>query len=176
MTLLYLFGQFFLMGLLAMGGGLAIIPFAQEIVNQTPTMSETDLSNIIALAEMTPGAVGVNIATYLGNNISGISGGITATFGLICPAFFIVWLVHQLWEKAKDNPVIASVFNATKSAVIGLLSSISLFLFLSMIHETHRQFLTIGLFIGLFITVLRFKINPILYILGMGIIGILLKL
>ena len=177
--MIYLFYRFFFIGIFAVGGGLAIIPFLEDLINNTPQISQDELLNIIALAEITPGAIGVNMATYTGFVLQGILGGMIATLGLICPSLFMVWFVGKFWLKAKNNPTVISVFNAVKASVVGLLFSVFINIFIHIFQkdnafsfETQKFFL----FMLLLVLSLKFKISPILYIVAMAFIGILLKL
>ncbi len=179
MTFLILFFKFFYIGLFAVGGGFAIIPFLQDLVDEAHWISQNDLSNIIALAEMTPGAVGVNMATYTGFALIGVLGGIVATLGLITPSIITVGLISRFWQKTKTLPPVISVFNAVKAAVIGLLGSVFMTLFLLIFQDENTFVLDIrkiGLFIATFCTAFYFKINPILYIILLGVIGAVIGL
>ena len=65
MVVLLLFFEFFLIGLCAFGGGLATIPFLSELANRTGWFTQEDLSMMIAVSESTPGAIGINMSTYV---------------------------------------------------------------------------------------------------------------
>ena len=111
MNLLQLFGQFIYIGVLAFGGGMAVIPFLHELVNRSPIITQQDLSNVIALSQMTPGAIGVNMATYTGYILGGFTGSFLATFALILPSIVIISLVSHYWQNKKENPIFNSIFN-----------------------------------------------------------------
>ena len=86
MTLLMLCWEFFKTGLFSVGGGLATLPFLFEMSNNHPDwFTVEDLTNMVAVAESTPGPIGVNMATYVGNTVAGVPGGILATLSLILP-------------------------------------------------------------------------------------------
>ena len=174
MPYLILFGHFFYIGLFAFGGGFAIIPFLQNLIDSYPDLSADDLSTIIALAEITPGAVGVNMATYTGYVLHHVWGSLIATFGLICPALIIVSTIAGFWQKIRRLAWFDSIFNAVKSAVIGLLSFVFLTLFLGIFQKNADPVFNMAhmlLFLILCFITLRFKLNPIYYIIGMGVIG-----
>ncbi|MBR6348683.1 MAG: chromate transporter, partial [Spirochaetales bacterium] len=86
MIYLRLFWEFFKTGLFAMGGGMATVPFLFDISAKTGWFTASELADMIAISESTPGPIGVNMATYVGFTTAGIPGGIVATFGLFCPA------------------------------------------------------------------------------------------
>ena len=85
MILLRLFYEFAKVGLFAVGGGLATVPFLQSMGEKTGWFTNADLSTMIAVSESTPGPMGVNMATYVGYSTSGVLGAVVATLGLIFP-------------------------------------------------------------------------------------------
>ena len=89
MIFLQLFYEFFKTGLFAVGGGLATLPFLQEMSVRTGWFSLTELQDMIAVSESTPGPIGVNMATYCGFTTAGIPGAVVATLGLIMPSFIV---------------------------------------------------------------------------------------
>lgn len=179
MIYLLLFIYFFYIDVMALGGGLAIIPFLERLIRETGWISLSDLSNIIALAEITPGAIGVNMATYTGFMTAGFWGSMAATIGLVCPSIMIVCLVSRFWNKARSLAPVQSAFNAAKSAVVGLLLSVFISLFL-LIFQSAGQIMfssvKIGLFLLLTFLVFRFRLRPVFYLLGMAVLGIFLEL
>jgi len=90
MIYLILFGEFFKIGLLAIGGGLVTVPFLYEMAENYAWFDTLELTNMIAVSESTPGPIGVNMATYAGFSAAGIMGGIIATLGLITPSMIII--------------------------------------------------------------------------------------
>ena len=93
MTLLRLFFEFAKTGLFAVGGGLATIPFLQDMGAGTGWFTNTDLTTMIAVSESTPGPLGVNMATYVGYQTAGIPGAVAATLGLIFPSVIIIMVI-----------------------------------------------------------------------------------
>ena len=103
MILVRLFFEFFKAGLFAVGGGLATLPFLQEISQKTGWFTQNDLMDLIAISESTPGAIGVNAATYAGFHTYGVIGGIVATFGLVCPSVIVIILFTKVLERFKES-------------------------------------------------------------------------
>ena len=95
MIYLQLFWEFFKTGLFAVGGGLATLPFLQQIAARYPWFTPDDLLNMIAVSESTPGPIGVNTATYAGFHAAGLPGALTATFALVLPSVVIIMLVSR---------------------------------------------------------------------------------
>ncbi len=90
MILLQLYIEFAKIGLFSIGGGLATLPFLYDISDRTMWFTHADIVNMIAISESTPGAIGINMATYAGYTTAGIIGGIVATLGLITPAIIVI--------------------------------------------------------------------------------------
>lgn len=133
--------EFFLMcfeflktGLFSVGGGLATLPFLAEIAKKHPSWyTLTDLVDIVAISESTPGPIGINMSTFAGFKTFGVLGGIATTLSLVLPSFIIVIIVSRFWEKYKTNERVMKIFGALRAAAIGLISSVAVTVFLSAI-------------------------------------------
>ena len=121
MIYLQLFWEFFKTGLFAIGGGMATVPFLFDISAKTGWFTASELANMIAISESTPGPIGVNMATYVGFETAGILGGIIATIGLATPSVIIIMLVAKILTRFRDNPLVDTVFRYLRPAVIGLI-------------------------------------------------------
>ncbi len=122
MTYLLLFLEFFKIGLFAIGGGLAALPFLYELAPKYNWFTEADITNMIAISESTPGPIAVNMATYVGYHTAGVMGGIIATLGNILPAIIIVLIVAKYLEKFKDNSLVQAGFYGIRPAVAALIT------------------------------------------------------
>lgn len=150
MTALHLFYAFFTTGIFVFGGGLAIIPFLNDMIDKWGWFTQNDLTTFIALAEVTPGALGVNMATYAGYLAFGFLGAIIATFSLVLPSVLIVSIISPKWYKIKDKKEIISIFNGIKIATAGLIASIFISLFFPLFQKdvfSVYSFLTLILFL-----------------------------
>jgi len=123
MILLHLFFEFFKVGLFAVGGGLATIPFLADLGDRTGWFTAGDLADMIAVSESTPGPIGVNMATYVGFRSAGISGGIIATLGLIAPSVIVVLIVATFLQKFRQMRAVDAVFSGLRPASMGLIAS-----------------------------------------------------
>lgn len=134
MIYLQLFFEFFKTGLFAIGGGMATIPFLYEMSEKTGWFTETDLSNMIALSESTPGPIGVNMATYVGyvtgfsqgNVFFGILGALIAMLGLITPSIVIILIIASVLQKFRDSKLVKHAFYALRPASTGLIAAAAL--------------------------------------------------
>ena len=123
MIYLQLFIEFFKVGLFSIGGGLATLPFLYNISDRLRWYSHMDLANMIAISESTPGPVGVNTATYVGNTVAGILGSVVATAALIVPSIIIIIIISKFLNKFKDSKQIKNVFYGLRPASVGLIAA-----------------------------------------------------
>lgn len=188
--LVLLFFEFFKTGLLAVGGGLATIPFIREMGAAYGWITEAEIADIIAIAESTPGPIGVNTATYVGFKVAGIPGSVIATIGLVTPSVIIIVLVAKAIRKYSDSHIVKSLFTSIRPAAIGLITAagFSLLLVALGIKADFLQFrfsanlytlLKLGLY-GVFLFFAFWKktskIHPLFFILTGGALGAILSL
>ena len=169
--------EFFKTGLFAVGGGLATIPFLEEISLKYHWYGISDLTTMIAISESTPGPMGVNMATYVGYSIFGIFGG----------AVIIIISVAKILDKFKQSKIVEWIFYSIRPAVVGFVLSACMGIFTSSLLRIDIfsksknvsdlfNYINILIFAAVFALYKRFKINPILVIAGGAVVGIVLKL
>lgn len=121
MIFIRLFFEFFRAGLFAIGGGLATIPFLQDIGQRTEWFTSAELANMIAVSESTPGPMGVNMATYVGFSVAGVPGAVIATLGLVCPSIIIIIIICQFLQRFRQSKAVDSVFYGLRPASTALI-------------------------------------------------------
>ena len=165
---LKLFWEFFHIGLFSFGGGYATLPFLYHIVYVQHWYTAKQLSDMIALSSVTPGPVGVNVATFAGYTTAGVEGAFIATFSVVLPSFIIIIIVSQLLNKFKTNKYIQSVVYTLKPAGCGLLAAVGVDMFVNNIN-------IFGMFLlgGLFFASLTEKRDPIFYLAVSGVVGLI---
>ncbi|MBR5869196.1 MAG: chromate transporter [Clostridia bacterium] len=126
MTILRLCAEFFMTGLFAVGGGLATLPFLYEIGEKTGWYTDTDVLDMLAISESTPGPIGVNMATYVGYNVSGVLGGIMATLALVLPSVIISVIISGFLERFKGNSLVNGTFRILRPASTALITAAGL--------------------------------------------------
>lgn len=126
MLYLRLFLEFFKIGLFAVGGGMAALPFLYDLSDSTGWFTRAQLTDMIAVAESTPGPIGVNTATYVGFTTCGVGGALTATLGLIMPSFLIILLVAAFLKSYRENRFVDGVFRALRPASTALITAAGL--------------------------------------------------
>lgn len=170
MIYLQLFWQFFQIGIFSFGGGYATLPFLYEIADKFHWYTTSDLTNMLAISSITPGPVGVNVATFAGFNSAGILGSLLATTAVILPSFIIVTIVSKTLEKFKTNRFVKSAVKSLKPAGCALLTSVGIkLLFTSNLY-------LFGTLLLILLIVLSFikKLDPLFYLGVSAVAGLIL--
>lgn len=123
MMLLRLFYEFFKVGLFAIGGGMATFPFLTDLAAKTGWYTQAQLVDMVAIAESTPGPIGVNTATYVGFTVAGIPGALTATIGLITPSVILILIIARVLARFRDSKLVQNVFYGLRPASTGLIAA-----------------------------------------------------
>ena len=187
MIFLRLFYEFFKVGLFSVGGGLATIPFLTDLGNRTGWFTSGQLADMIAIAESTPGPLGVNMATYVGFASGGVLGGIVATLGLICPCVIIILIIARFLQKFRQSKVVDGVFYGLRAASVALITAAMLqvariaFTRYDMLSPNSWEFHWIAVALAAVIFVLiKFtplkKLHPICFIGLAALVGIIFKM
>lgn len=179
MILFVLFFTFCTSALFAFGGGLSIIPFLKNISETYQWFSLEELTNVIALAEVTPGALGVNMATYTGYLTAGFWGALVATLALATPSLLFALLLSPVWNRFKDYAIVVSSFNAIKVCVAALILSIFFSLFLPLLNPSFQQVENLKVLSVFCVLLLLLKIKKlplIFYLLIAGFFGIIIQI
>jgi len=123
MIFLQLFYEFFKTGLFAVGGGLATLPFLEDISQRTGWFTSAQLADMLAISESTPGPIGVNMATYVGFETAGILGSLCATAGLVMPSVILIILISKVLEKFRTNTYVEAAFYGLRPASVAMVAS-----------------------------------------------------
>lgn len=183
--LLRLYWEFFKTGLLAVGGGPATLPFLANMADRTGWFTTSQLADMIAVSESTPGPLGINVATYVGYTTSGIIGGIVSTLGLITPSLIVVLMIAGTLQKYNKSKFIKTIFYFLKPVSLALITSslFSLCLLAFFKNNTLKTFSNINpssvILAIVLIACSRYipkvnQLHPIAYIALSAIMGILI--
>lgn len=165
-----LFLQFFHVGVFSFGGGYATLPFLYDIADKFHWYSAKQLTDMLAISSITPGPVGVNVATFAGFTTAGILGSLVATTAIILPSYIIVTIVFKVIDKFRTNRNIKGAIRGLKPAGCALLSAVGIkLLFTSNLHLLGTLIL-----LGFLILSIKKKQDPLFYLGISAILGLII--
>lgn len=121
--ILKMFWEFFKIGLFAVGGGPATLPYLMELTVKFDWFTMQELTNMIAVSESTPGPLGLNMATYAGFQTLGNFGGLVSTLGLVLPSIIIICIIAEFFARFNKNHYVQSAFKAIRAAVTAIIGA-----------------------------------------------------
>lgn len=184
MQLLQLFWSFFQIGLFSIGGGFAAMPIIQgQVVDLHGWLTLKEFADVVTIAEMTPGPIAINAATFVGTRIQGALGAIVATLGCITPSCIIVLTLAYFYFKYRNLSAIQGVLGGLRPAVVAMIASAGISMvtlaFLGnggswlAIHWSEVNWLGVALFGASLLALRKWKPNPILVMAGCGVVGLI---
>lgn len=179
-VLFKLFFSFIQIGLFSVGGGYAAIPLIQaQIVDVHKLMTMEEFTDLITIAEMTPGPISINSSTFVGTRLAGPFGAVICTIGCIIPSFVICLVLAHFYYKYRSFDGVQTVLSALRPAVVALIGSagasilmLALFgadLFSFKIEEF--RYIEFALFAVCLFVLRKFKPSAVSIILGSGVVG-----
>ena len=170
-NLILLFLEFFKIGAFSFGGGYAMLPLMKEtVIDHHSWISNAEFIDILAISEMTPGPIAINMATFLGYRVSGLFGSTLATMAVVFPSFIVMTIIFHFVSKFKNSPHSDYFFKGIRPIVIGLIASAAV----SVAMDAYVDLKSIIISIIIFCLVTFKKFNTIYAIILSGIIGIIL--
>ena len=165
-----LFLQFFHVGVFSFGGGYATLPFLYDIAEKYHWYSAKQLTDMLAISSITPGPIGVNVATFAGFATSGILGSLIATTAIILPSYIIVTIVYKVLDKFRTNRNVKGAIRGLKPAGCALLSAVGIkLLFTSNLHLLGRLIL-----VAFVVASLKQKHDPLFYLGISAVLGLVI--
>jgi len=171
--LVQLFLSFILIGLGAYGGGLVTIPLIQhELVMNRHWLEFEEMARILAIAQMTPGPIAINAATFTGFRMGGVPGSVLATIAVVLPSMVILMVVAPWVDRLKNYQ---SLSRLGRGAQLGVLSLI-LFAVWSYGMAAIQGWLDLAIAVLAFVFLVAFegKLHPLAVILSCGVIGMII--
>ncbi len=188
MQILYLYYLFAKIGVFTFGGGYAMIPlFQDELVYRHQYLSGEEFGALVALAQITPGPVGLNAATYIGYQQAGLLGSVAATLGVMTPSLIIVMLVAAFIAKFRDNRFLQQALSGIRPVVLGLIGAAVIFFAETSVFSAPLKSLWesaagsfglcwqgLAIFAVVLLIEIKWKVNQVYLLLGAGILGLIL--
>lgn len=168
-----LFLIFFKMGIMTFGGGMAMLPILErEIVENKKWATKEELLDYYAVGQCTPGIIAVNVATFIGHKMKGISGGIFATVGVVCPSFIIITLIAAFLRNFSSIVWVQNAFTGIRVAVCALVISTVI----KLIKTSVKDIFGIIFSVAVFLSVVFIDISPVIAVLVAIALGITINL
>ncbi|HHY36299.1 MAG TPA: chromate transporter [Firmicutes bacterium] len=165
-----LFYTFFKIGLFTIGGGYAMLPLIKkEVIETHAWLSPEEFMDVLAIAEMTPGPIAVNTATFVGYRLAKLPGALFGTLGVVLPSLIIITVIAAYFVQynISEIPRLKAAFTALRPAVVGLIASAVFSLGKKGILDLRAAFIAGAVFLILTFT----NIHPIVILLATGILG-----
>lgn len=160
---LKMFLVFFKIGLFSFGGGYAMLAMIEhEVVDKRSWLTHGELLDIFAIAESTPGAISINIATFIGTKRAGVLGGCITTLGVVLPAFLVILALSYILDLVRDNKWVNALFTGVRVGVVVLIIHAAL----KFLKEMKKKVLTVLLAVAMFCLAAFADINVIYLMLG----------
>jgi chromate transporter len=179
MIYLELFLSFLQVGAFSVGGGYAAIPLIQNLaVEKYGWLTLSEFTDLVTIAEMTPGPIAVNAATFVGTQTAGTLGAIIATLGCILPSCIIVSVLAYVYYRFRKLSMLGGVLASLRPVVVALIASAGITILLQVIFGgngylfSSLNYLGIVLFAAALFVLRKFKCNPILVMSLCGVAGL----
>ncbi len=178
MELIELFLAFLQVGALSFGGGYAAIPLiSRQAIDTYGWLTVEDFSDLVTIAEMTPGPIAINAATFVGMRVSGIPGALIATLGVILPSCIIVSLLAYLYYRFRKLTLIQGMLKSLRPAVVSMILAAGLTILIptffgnvtslgNLLENTNYR--AVLLFSAALLLLRKFRFNPIVVMLITG--------
>ncbi len=164
-----LFFTFMKIGVCTFGGGYSMVPILQrEVVRGKGWSTDEEIMDYYVVGQCTPGVIAVNVATFIGQKVAGVLGGITATLGLIFPSYVIICLISAFLQRFADLDFVQHAFAGIRIAVCALVVNTVI----GMIKKSVKDALTFLILICTFIAVAFFEVSPVIIVPSVAIIGL----
>ncbi len=183
MIYLQLLGAFFQIGLFSIGGGYAAMPLIErQVVDLHPWLTVGQFADIVTIAEMTPGPIAINAATFVGVQVAGLPGALTATVGCVLPSCAIVTLLAFLYYRFRGLTLVQGILSGVRPAVVAMIASAGLSLLILAVYGTRTvpsdwravDPAALGIFAAGLLVLRRWKVNPLWVMFGAGAAGLAL--
>ena len=179
MVLFRLFWVFLLIGAFSFGGGMASMELIRSrVVSQQMWMTDSEFTDVISISEMTPGPLGINIASFVGTRVAGVPGTVVATLAYVLPAAVIVMVFAWMYYRFRRLPGVQGILSGLRPAiaamVLGSMVKLTANAFwggLSAFSLPDTNLVAVVLAVVMLLLLQKKKVGPVQAILLSGVIG-----
>ncbi|MEA4882792.1 MAG: chromate transporter [Clostridia bacterium] len=169
MILLDLFLSFARVGLFTFGGGYAMLPLIEnEIIQGRGWLTLEQFTDMVAIAEVTPGPIAVNSATFVGYRLASVLGGVVATLGVVTPSVLIMLALAMLARRFEESAALCRIKAGMRPAVAGLIAAAAI----SVARVSLRDLKSVGIAAAAAGMLFGVKMDPILVLIISGVLGV----
>ena len=174
MLLLKLFWSFVKIGFTSFGG-LSMIPLISSEMTSHGWMNAHEVSDIVAIAEMTPGPLGLNCATFAGMRAAGVLGAFVANMGALAPTFTLCAVAAVFFDHFRDNKRLGQVMTGVRPACVGMVAGVVIDLARANYYNVFGEVQVPSLMLGLvdLLLLLGFKVSIPKVLLFSAVVGII---
>ena len=161
-------------GLFTFGGGYAMIHLLDdEFVGRRAWLTSEEFTDLVVIAESTPGPIAINCATYIGYKLKGFFGATVATVGVCAPSFIIMYVVSIFYERFMEFSIVMAAFRGVQICVVYLIASAALKM-LKKMKKTARNITVFAVTFGglTACSLFDFRISSIIFIFTAGVVGL----
>ena len=172
MIYIQLFLSYLQIGAFSFGGGYAAMSLIQaQVVEKYHWLTMGQFTDLVTIAEMTPGPIAINSATFVGTQVGGIFGAFCATIGCILPSCIIVTLLAKVYVKYRNVTVMQNILCTLRPVVVSIIAIAGISILLSVFFPNGADFSIRGTIIFLVALVLlrKTKLQPVSVMVGCGI-------
>ena len=183
MIYLELWWRFLQIGRFSIGGGYAAMPLIQQqAVDKHPWLTMTQFADVMTIAEMTPGPIAINAATFVGIHVGGLIGALIATIGCVLPSCIIVMTLAYIYYRFRGLSMVQGILAGLRPAVIAMIASAAISIVILSAYGQRTlpadlsgvNLISVVIFVvGLFV-LRKWKVNPIYVMAGAGVVGVVL--
>lgn len=179
MVYLQLFISFVKVGAFSFGGGYAALPLIQEeIVTNHQWLTQQEFTDLITISQMTPGPIAINSATFVGNQIAGVPGGLIATFGSVLPSIILVTILAYIYMKYRNLDSLQYVLKALRPAVVAMIATAGMSILVTsfwgdqvMGIETIKL-TAVLIFVICFVLLKKTRLDPVVVMILAGVLNV----
>ena len=180
-VLLELFWSFCQIGFTSFGG-MSMVPLINDEMVSHGWMTVSEVSDIVAIAEMTPGPIALNAATFVGIQVAGLPGALIATIGCIFPSCVIVMALAYVYYRFRGLSIVQGILAGLRPAVIAMIASAGISLLILALYGQRTlpadlgslDFIAFIIFLGAFFVLRKWKPSPIKVMAGAALAGVIL--
>lgn len=172
-----LFASFFKIGLFTIGGGYAMLALIQQEIISHAWMTPQEFVDVVGIAEVTPGPIAINSATFVGYRLGGVPGALLASLAVVLPSLLCVSIVSRMWERYKEASLVQNMFAGIRPVVAGLIAASAVLIAVAtfkyvegVLSQVWTGLIAVGTFYGVGVK----RLHPIPLLLVAAVLGLVL--